>query len=80
MKKIVSVVACNALQLSTGEISRLAAYRVVEVERPESTFLLGLPGLDAERIRMFMPFGIFPRLPLKAVTSAVLRGFLNSGM
>jgi rubredoxin/uncharacterized metal-binding protein len=65
MKKIVSVVACNALQLSTGEISRLAAYRVVEVERPESTFLLGLPGLDAEKDKNVYAVRHFPQVAIE---------------
>ncbi|MCP4630013.1 MAG: hypothetical protein GY850_41870 [bacterium] len=65
MKKIVSVVACNALKLKTGEISRLAAYRVVEVERPESTFLLGLPGLDAEKNKNVYAVRHFPQVAIE---------------
>jgi rubredoxin/uncharacterized metal-binding protein len=65
MEKIVSVVACNSLKSPAGEISRLAAYRVVEIERPESTFLLGLPGLDAEKEKNVYAVRHFPQVAIE---------------
>lgn len=65
MKKIVSVVACNSLKMPAGEISRLAAYRVVEIERPRSTFLLGLPGLDAEKEKNVYAVRHYPQVAIE---------------
>ena len=65
MEKIVSVVPCNSLKISTGEVSRLAAYRVVEIERPQSTFLLGLPGLDAKKDKNVYAVRHYPQVAIE---------------
>jgi len=65
MNKIVSVVACNSLKISAGEISRLAAYRLEEIEKPHSTFLLGLPGLDVGKDQNVYAVDHFPQVAIE---------------
>ena len=78
MKKIVSVAPCNSLKVSTGEISRLAAYRVVEIERPQSTFLLGLPGLDAKKDKNVYAVHHFPQVAIEGCEKQCATRILKS--